>query len=82
MASKYVREFDEDYDIDLGTVLYLKENLDIRVYLEDILATNYPYPKHKYLYYMVGDERPYKRKDFFTISERRKIIINKFLNNK
>jgi hypothetical protein len=74
--------YDDDYGIDLGSVLYLKEDLDTKFYLEDILATNYPYPKHKYLYYMLGDERPYKRKDFLTKEERRKIIIEKFLNNK
>ena len=75
-------EYDDDYGIDLGSVLYLKEDLDTKFYLEDILATNYPYPKHKYLYYMIGDERPYRRNDFFTITERRKNIIEKFLNNK
>jgi hypothetical protein len=73
------RDCEDDilYNIKIGSVLYLKENLDNKVYLFDILQTNYP--KYMYLYYMVDDERPYKRTDFLTQSERRKIIIEKIL---
>lgn len=76
--SKYAEE--EGYDVKLGSVLYFKDDLDTKVYLYDILKTVYSKPNNKYLYYMVDDERPYKRSSFLTKVERRKIIINKFLN--
>ena len=65
------------YDIKIGSVLYHKDNLDVKVYLYDILQT--VYPKHMHLYYMRGDDRPYKRSDFLTQNERRKVIIEKIL---
>ena len=83
MNSDREKKYSEDnYDLELGSVLYLKDDLNTKLYLYDILQTVYPTPKYQYLYYMEDSETPYRRGDFMTKIERRKIIIRKFLKNK